>query len=101
MGSIPGFSSLLDETLNPGPMTTFQDKLLTKADCDEAGDYVVPNVLSPRDVVFRPDIGHKLFHHLANSENTDQTDCWSSLLRVCIVCHRASFLKLRIIMVTL
>ena len=26
-------------------------------DCDEAGDYVVPNVLSPRDllVVFRPD----------------------------------------------
>ena len=24
-------------------------------DCDEAGDYVVPNVLSPRDLVFRPD----------------------------------------------
>ena len=23
--------------------------------CDEAGDYVVPNVLSPRDLVFRPD----------------------------------------------
>ena len=23
-------------------------------DCDEAGDYVVPNVLSPRDLVFRP-----------------------------------------------
>ena len=22
---------------------------------DEAGDYVVPNVLSPRDLVFRPD----------------------------------------------
>ena len=39
-------------------MTTFQDKLLTKTDCDEAGDYVVPNVLSPRDLVFRPDIGH-------------------------------------------
>ena len=24
-------------------------------DCDEAGDYVVPNVLSPRGLVFRPD----------------------------------------------
>ena len=24
-------------------------------DCDEAGDYVVPNVLSPRALVFRPD----------------------------------------------
>ena len=27
----------------------------TCTDCDEAGDYVVPNVLSPRDLVFRPD----------------------------------------------
>ena len=27
----------------------------TWTDCDEAGDYVVPNVLSPRDQVFRPD----------------------------------------------
>ena len=24
-------------------------------DCDDAGDYVVPTVLSPRDLVFRPD----------------------------------------------
>ena len=24
-------------------------------ECDEAGDYVVPNVLSPRDLVSRPD----------------------------------------------
>ena len=23
----------------------------------------MPNVLSPRDLVFRPDIGHKLYHH--------------------------------------
>ena len=59
MDSIPGFSSLLDETLNEGPMTIFQDKLLTRTDCDKAGDYVVPNVLSPRGLVFRPDIGHK------------------------------------------
>ena len=27
----------------------------TWTDCDEAGDYLVPNVLSPRDLVFRPD----------------------------------------------
>ena len=27
----------------------------TWTDCDEAGDYVVPNVLSPRHLVFRPD----------------------------------------------
>ena len=27
----------------------------TYTDCDEAGDYAVPNVLSPRDLVFRPD----------------------------------------------
>ena len=27
----------------------------TWTDCYEAGDYVVPNVLSPRDLVFRPD----------------------------------------------
>ena len=27
----------------------------TWTDCDKAGDYVVPNVLSPRDLVSRPD----------------------------------------------
>ena len=31
------------------------DRRPTWTDCDEAGDYVVPNVLSPRDLVFRPD----------------------------------------------
>ena len=31
------------------------DVQLTWTDCDEAGDYVVPNVLSPRDIVSRPD----------------------------------------------
>ena len=31
------------------------DGRLTWTDCDEAGDYVVPNVLSPRDLVSRPD----------------------------------------------
>ena len=31
------------------------DRWPTWTDCDKAGDYVVPNVLSPRDLVFRPD----------------------------------------------
>ena len=31
------------------------DVRLTWTNCDEAGDYVVPNVLSPRDLVSRPD----------------------------------------------
>ena len=31
------------------------DVRLTWTDCDEAGDYVVPNVLSPRDLVSRSD----------------------------------------------
>ena len=31
------------------------DGRVTRTNCDEAGDYVVPNVLSPRDLVSRPD----------------------------------------------
>ena len=31
------------------------DVRLTSADCDEAGDYAVPNVLCPREIVSRPD----------------------------------------------
>ena len=31
------------------------DLRLTWTYCDETGDYVVPNVLSPRDLVSRPD----------------------------------------------
>ena len=32
-------------------------------DCDEAGDYVVPNVLSPKDLVSRPDIMDETVPH--------------------------------------
>ena len=35
----------------------------TWTDCEEAGDYVVPNVLSPRDLVFRPDIMDETVPH--------------------------------------
>ena len=31
------------------------DGRLISTDCDEAGYYIVPNVLSPRDLVSRPD----------------------------------------------
>ena len=36
----------------------------TWTDCDEAGDYVVPNVLSPRDLVSRPDIMDETVPHI-------------------------------------
>ena len=35
----------------------------TWTNCDEAGDYVVPNVLSPRDLVSRPDIMDETVPH--------------------------------------
>ena len=35
----------------------------TWTDCDEAGDYVVPNVLCPRDLVSRPDIMDETVPH--------------------------------------
>ena len=42
------------------------DGQLTWTDCDEAGDYVVPNVLSPRDLVFRPDNMDETVPHTVN-----------------------------------
>ena len=38
----------------------------TWTDCDETGDYVVPNVLSPRDLVFRPDNMDETVPHTQN-----------------------------------
>ena len=56
-------------------MTIFKDKRLTRTDCDEAGDFVVPNVLSPRNLVFRPDIGQKkLYHHRLGRIASAQTN---------------------------
>ena len=39
----------------------------TWTDCDEAGDYVVPDVLSPRDLVFRPDNMDDTVPHVLHS----------------------------------
>ena len=38
----------------------------TWTDCDEAGDYVVPDVLSPRDLVFRLDNMDETVPHMIN-----------------------------------
>ena len=48
----------------------------TWTDCDEAGDYVAPNVLSPRDLVFRPDNMDETVPHskVGRAENHGQTD---------------------------
>ena len=42
------------------------DVRLTWTDCDETGDYVVLNVLSPRDLVSRPDNMDETVLHTAN-----------------------------------
>ena len=47
------------------------DRRPTWTDCDEAGDYVVPNVLSPRDLVFRPDNMDETVPHMF--EHCEQT----------------------------
>ena len=43
----------------------------TWTDFDEAGDYAVPNVLSPRDLVFRPDNMDETVAHNTESINFD------------------------------
>ena len=40
----------------------------TWTDCDEAGDHVVPNVLSPRDLVSRPDNMDETVPHTSTIE---------------------------------
>ena len=42
------------------------DGRLTWTDCDKAGDYVVPNVLSPRDLAFRPDNMDETVPHISH-----------------------------------
>ena len=43
----------------------------TWTDCDEAGNYVVPNVLSPRDLVFRPDNMDETVPHTSDIKNNE------------------------------
>ena len=48
----------------------------TWTDCDEAGDYVVPNVLSTRDLVSRPDNMDETVPHTFENKGVDQMCCY-------------------------
>ena len=50
--------------------------------CDEAGDYVVPNVLSPRDLVSRPDIMDGTVPHTIQTSR--QADCIEMRIWFCV-----------------
>ena len=47
----------------------------TWPDCDKAGDYVVPNVFSPRDLVSRPDNMDKTVPHTHDVDFVRQLSC--------------------------
>ena len=47
----------------------------TWTDCDEAGDYVVPNVFSPRDLVSRPDNMDETVQH-TNEVSVNSGSLW-------------------------
>ena len=70
--------SLSDEALNQNPLIVFMDKLLTRTYSDKAGDFAVPNVLSPRDLFFRPDLSDilKLDHQCQFRRNFNVTLVW-------------------------
>ena len=46
----------------------------TWTDCDEAGDNVVPNVLSPRDIVSRSDIMDEIVPNTSANGTSDRKD---------------------------
>ena len=58
------------------------DVRLTWTDCNEADDYVVPNVFSPRDLVFRPDNMHEnVLHTNQSTRHFDvQLNCFACLI---------------------
>ena len=50
----------------------------TWTDCDEAGDYFVPNVLSPRDLVFRPDnMDETVPHTYLDNQLSERIHTWT------------------------
>ena len=56
----------------------------TWTDCDEAGDYVVPNVLSPRDLVSRPDNMDETVPHTHHVQNNIQEGSNYEELSLCL-----------------
>ena len=57
----------------------------TWTDCDDAGDYVVPNVLSPRDLVPRPDKWTKLYHTHTHSNDSLSHRSFLLVLFYCLI----------------
>ena len=64
-----GLEQVTFTLLNTGGTQEAVDGRPTWTDCDEAGDYVVPNVLSPRDLVFRPDNMDETVPHTSSMTN--------------------------------
>ena len=60
----------------------------TWTDCDEAGDYVVPNVLSPRDLVFRPDNMDETVPHVNVKESKKREFQYNQIFIKLNVLHR-------------
>ena len=48
----------------------------TWTDCDKAKDYVLPNVLSTRDLVSRPDNIDETVPHTCKNKGVDQMRCY-------------------------
>ena len=67
------------------------DVRLTWTDCYEAGDYVVPNVLSPRDLVSRPDNMDETVLHISTRGPNARRLKWKSRAYIAVVddknCH--------------
>ena len=54
----------------------------TWTDCVEAGDYVVPNVLGPRDLVFRPDNMDETVPHTRAPSNFTFFHCRGNMVTI-------------------
>ena len=70
----------------------------TWTDCDEAGDYVVPNVLSPRDLVSRPDVMDETVPHIdSNTFSYLQEALYCAVSRFISNNHRQNKIKTHIL----
>ena len=71
------------------------DGTQTWTDCDEAGDYVVPNVLSPRDLVFRPDnmdetVPHNYIYVFRSGRNFNSYEGQSNITEPYLIIFKSS-----------
>ena len=66
------------------------DVQLTWTDCDKAGDYVVPNVLSPRDLVSSPDNMDKTVLHTVHKYEKQLT-CERAVIQKSLISNSSEF----------